>query len=155
MHSVVLFFQSASNALRGFATTQTPTSLGVHSFILSLFCHLLWKLYVRRRDNPRGLPYPPGPKRLPLIGNLFDFARENESAAYLGMAHKYGGYILQNVVKGRMSLRRFCPTGDLVFLSALGINVLIVNDFQTANELFEKRSANYSDRHESPMINHL
>lgn len=45
--------------------------------------------------------------------------------------------------------------GDLVFLSALGVNVLIVNDFQTANELFEKRSANYSDRHESPMINHL
>lgn len=45
--------------------------------------------------------------------------------------------------------------GDLVFLSALGVNVLIVNDFQTANELFEKRSANYSDRHESPMINDL
>lgn len=45
--------------------------------------------------------------------------------------------------------------GDLVFLSALGKNVLVVNDFQTANELFEKRSANYSDRYESPMINGL
>ncbi|KAJ3565313.1 hypothetical protein NP233_g7709 [Leucocoprinus birnbaumii] len=128
------FLQSAFDALRDFAATQTRTSLGVHSVLLSLFCHLSWKLYVRRRDNPRGLPYPPGPKPLPIIGNLFDFARENESAAYLGMAHEYG---------------------DLVFLSALGINVLIVNDFQTANELFEKRSANYSDRHESPMINHL
>lgn len=134
MARVAYFFQSASDALRGFAANQTRTSLGMHSVLLSLFCHLLWKLYVRRRDNPRGVPHPPGPKPLPLIGNLFDFARENESAAYLNMAHKYG---------------------DLVFLSALGINVLIVNDFQTANELFEKRSANYSDRHESPMINHL
>ncbi|KXN85117.1 O-methylsterigmatocystin oxidoreductase [Leucoagaricus sp. SymC.cos] len=128
------FFKSAANAIRGFSAIQTRTSLGMYSFLCSLLCHLLWKLYLRRRDNPRGLPYPPGPKPLPLIGNLFDFARENESAAYLGMAHKYG---------------------DLVFLSALGINVLIVNDFQTANELFEKRSSNYSDRHESPMINHL
>lgn len=84
--------QSASQALRGFLASQTRTSLGMYVFLLSLLSHLLWKLYVRRRDNPRGLPFPPGPKPLPLIGNMFDFARENESAAYLGMAHKYGEY---------------------------------------------------------------
>lgn len=84
--------QSASQTLRGFLASQTRTSLGMYVFLLSLLSHLLWKLYVRRRDNPRGLPFPPGPKPLPLIGNMFDFARENESAAYLGMAHKYGEY---------------------------------------------------------------
>lgn len=90
MVSIADSFESVSKALRGFAAKQTRVSLGMYFVLASLLCHLLWKLYVRRRDNPRGLPYPPGPKPLPLIGNLFDFARENESAAYLGMAHKYG-----------------------------------------------------------------
>lgn len=101
----------------------------------SLFLFLFF--IVRRRKaqqkaNPHGLPYPPGPKPLPLLGNLFDFVRENESQAYLRLAHKYG---------------------DLVFLTVLGKNVLFVNSFKTANDLFEKRSSNYSDRGESQMVN--
>lgn len=64
--------------------------LGMYFFLLLLLSHFLWKWYIRRRDNPEGLPFPPGPKPLPVIGNMFDFAKENESAAYLGMAHKYG-----------------------------------------------------------------
>ncbi|KAF8811261.1 cytochrome P450 [Phlegmacium glaucopus] len=44
---------------------------------------------------------------------------------------------------------------NLVFLSVLGKNVLFVNTFQMANELFEKRSVNFSDRNESVMSNEL
>ncbi|EDR06195.1 uncharacterized protein LACBIDRAFT_236602, partial [Laccaria bicolor S238N-H82] len=39
----------------------------------------------------------------------------------------------------------------LVFLTVLGKNVLFVNSFKTANDLFEKRSSNYSDRAESTL----
>lgn len=108
---------------------------------------------LRRVANPRNLPYPPGPKPLPVIGNLFDLARENESATYLKMAHKYGMHPSLN----QYSLRPLNgpPVGHLVFLSVLGKNVLFVNSFQTANELFEKRGSNYSDRSSSPMINDL
>lgn len=40
-------------------------------------------------------------------------------------------------------------------LSVLGKTVLFVNSFQMANELFEKRSINYSDRSESVMSGEL
>ncbi|KIJ96361.1 hypothetical protein K443DRAFT_10697 [Laccaria amethystina LaAM-08-1] len=105
--------------------------------LLAFFPFLFLFSIVRRRNaqkkaNPHGLPYPPGPKPLPVLGNLFDLARENESQAYLRLAHKYG---------------------DLVFLTVLGKNVLFVNSFKTANDLFEKRSSNYSDRAESQMVN--
>lgn len=41
--------------------------------------------------------------------------------------------------------------GELVFLSALGKHILLVSSFKAANDLFEKRSLNYSDRFQSPM----
>jgi len=85
------FFLSASNAFRGLSSAQNPISFEMHPFFLLSLTYLLWKLYVRCRDNPRSLPFPPGPKPLPLVGNLFDFPRENESVAYLKMAQKYGG----------------------------------------------------------------
>lgn len=85
------FFLSTSNAFRGLSSAQNPISFEMHPFFLLSLTYLLWKLYVRCRDNPRSFPFPPGPKPLPLVGNLFDFPRENESVAYLKMAQKYGG----------------------------------------------------------------
>ncbi|KIY50214.1 cytochrome P450 [Fistulina hepatica ATCC 64428] len=66
----------------------------------------------RRMDlnNSHRLPYPPGPKRLPLIGNLLDLPQRDESLTY---------------------------------------NQII------STELFDKRSANYSDRADLTMINEL
>ncbi|KAF8154807.1 cytochrome P450 [Crassisporium funariophilum] len=104
-------------------------------FVVTLFLYVtLRRRRIHRLANPRGLPYPPGPTPLPIVGNIFDIARDNETAAYQRLAKQYG---------------------DLVFLSSLGKNVLFVNSFQVANELFEKRSANYSDRNESPMVHEL
>ncbi|KAF9261074.1 cytochrome P450 [Marasmius fiardii PR-910] len=82
--------------------------------------------------NPNRLPTPPGPKPLPIVGNILDIPREKESAAYFKMAQDYG---------------------PLVFLEVLGHTILVVNDYDTAVELFEKRGSNYSDRNELPMIN--
>ncbi|EEB93789.1 hypothetical protein MPER_07513, partial [Moniliophthora perniciosa FA553] len=86
------------------------------------------------QNSLTGLPTPPGPKPLPIIGNVLDIPREKESESYWKFAQDYG---------------------DLVFLSALGKTILVVNSYETANELFEKRGNNYSDRNELPMINDL
>ncbi|KAF8154806.1 cytochrome P450 [Crassisporium funariophilum] len=58
----------------------------------------------------------------PIVGNIFDIAQNNP--------------LCINVWR----------SSDLVYLSTFGKNVLFVNTFQAAHELFEKRSANYSDR---------
>lgn len=127
---------------------QATFLIALTTFILYLFL----RKYAERRVNPHGLPYPPGPKPLPIIGNVLDIARENEAQAYQQLAKEHGRYyvIYQLFASG---LTRY--PGDLVFLSALGKHILFVNSFKHAYELFERRSANYADRATSVMSNEL
>ena len=62
-------------------------------FVLDLFAVLsflvaLWAI----RDHQRrgGLPYPPGPRPLPIIGNLLDIPKEFSWLAYTRLSEKYG-----------------------------------------------------------------
>lgn len=41
------------------------------------------------RDRSR-LPYPPGPKPLPVIGNLLDMPKEEDAETYYRWHHQYG-----------------------------------------------------------------
>ncbi|KAF9029998.1 cytochrome P450 [Hymenopellis radicata] len=80
-------------------------------------------LYSRRsRFN---FPLPPGPKGLPLIGNLFSRPVDHAWLTYTQWASVYG---------------------EIVSFKVLGQPVVIVNSARVANELFEKRSHIYSDR---------
>jgi len=42
------------------------------------------------RTSTQRLPYPPGPKPLPVIGNLLDIPHEKAWLVYQQWAHKYG-----------------------------------------------------------------
>jgi len=126
------------------------TFLTVPSLVLfCLITLILRRVFLWRKVNPRNLPYPPGPRPLPVIGNLLDLARGNEAAAYSELARKYGKICNYSIIPARTILSCI---GGLVFLSIFGKKVLFVNSFHIANELFDKRSTNYSDRPYSPMI---
>ncbi|KAF9036901.1 cytochrome P450 [Hymenopellis radicata] len=81
---------------------------------------------VRKKDT-----LSPGPTPLPILGNLFDIPKGKPWECFAELSKTYG---------------------DLVYMSAAGINVLVVNSVKGAEDLFDKHSRNYSDRPYIPMV---
>ncbi|KAI0318406.1 CyP450 monooxygenase [Amylostereum chailletii] len=96
---------------------------GIPSFLCSLavIFFLRWLVKLRTR-----LPLPPGPKGLPIIGNYYLVPKEHEWLTYARWSQEFGS--------------------DLIHLSSFGTHFIIVNSAKAVEELFEKRSAQYSDR---------
>uniref|UniRef100_A0A0W0FXJ5 Cytochrome p450 n=1 Tax=Moniliophthora roreri TaxID=221103 RepID=A0A0W0FXJ5_MONRR len=92
---------------------------------------ILLLIYIRRL---RRLPLPPGPPGLPLFGNLFDVATREEWIVY------------KAVSENKVFSTILAAGSDLVSFNLLGTIVVVVNSFEADQELFEKRSALYSDR---------
>ncbi|KAL1751253.1 cytochrome P450 [Schizophyllum commune] len=82
----------------------------------------------RRRD---ALPLPPGPKKLPLVGNLFDMPNSFEWERYMEWAKEFGT--------------------DIIHLDVAGKSIVVLDTYEAAIELLEKRSKDYSDRPAFPM----
>nr|VWP00396.1 Uncharacterized protein [Ganoderma boninense] len=68
---------------------------------------------------------PPGPSPLPLLGNILDFPRKHLGREFAALAKTYG---------------------DVMYLSLLGRDVVVLGSLTAARDLLDKRSANYSDR---------
>ncbi|KAJ3572125.1 hypothetical protein NP233_g3289 [Leucocoprinus birnbaumii] len=88
----------------------------------------------RKSDNPDALPLPPGPKGLPIVGNVFDIPLNQPWLVYDDWIKTYG---------------------DMVYLNILGKGILILGSMERINDIFEKRGNNYSDRPPMPMIKDL
>ncbi|KAK0434405.1 cytochrome P450 [Desarmillaria tabescens] len=82
----------------------------------------LWYLF---RRNNRDAPFPPGPRGLPLIGNLLDMPSEKEWLTFAKWGEKYG---------------------DIVSVSILGRRLVVINSAQMAISILDKKSSIYSDR---------
>ncbi|KAL0064462.1 hypothetical protein AAF712_008626 [Marasmius tenuissimus] len=80
----------------------------------------------------RGLPLPPGPKAYPIIGNLLDMPRSSPGPKFEKMGKELDT--------------------DMLYLSVGGKNILVLNSYEAAWELLEKRSSIYSSRPRFPML---
>ncbi|KAH8823894.1 cytochrome P450 [Flagelloscypha sp. PMI_526] len=106
------------------------TSLVVKTFVVTT----LYALY-RTIKKSKTLPYPPGPPGHWLFGNIYDVPAEKQWVAYKKMSQELDS--------------------PIVHLNMLGTHIIVINDIATANEIFEKRSAKYSDRPRMPMLNEV
>jgi hypothetical protein len=87
-----------------------------------------------RRQSRRTLPYPPGPKALPVIGNLLDIPQEKEWLTYRSWNDQHG---------------------DVVYVEALGQQIIILGSAAAVNDLMERRAVVYSDRSTLLMMNEM
>ena len=60
--------------------------------VLFLACAWVALLYLKRASS-RSLPLPPGPKRLPLIGNLLNVPRQLEWESYERWGKEFSEYL--------------------------------------------------------------
>ncbi|KAF9439607.1 hypothetical protein P691DRAFT_636878, partial [Macrolepiota fuliginosa MF-IS2] len=69
---------------------------------------------------------PPGPLRLPLVGNLFNAPSGSEWKTYAEWSNKY--------------------ESDILYMNILGTHIVILNSQELAVELLDKRSHIYLGR---------
>ncbi|KAH7919873.1 cytochrome P450 [Leucogyrophana mollusca] len=91
---------------------------GIAAIILA--CHS-----ARKRANPLGLPLPPGPRGLPILGSAFAVNPTTPWLTYTDWSAKYG---------------------DIIYTSSLGQDYIIINSVKVTRALLEQRSSIYSDR---------
>ncbi|KAF9529927.1 cytochrome P450 [Crepidotus variabilis] len=104
--------------------------------VLDAFALLgLYALYRSWKYKRPSLPLPPGPKGLPLVGNLFDMPKAFEWRTF----HKWAKEL----------------ETDIIYLNIAGQSVVIIDSASAAVELLERRSSLYSGRPRLPMINEL
>ncbi|KAF9061659.1 cytochrome P450 [Rhodocollybia butyracea] len=109
-------------------------ALSLPTAFVAFVCALVFSRLLSR-TRPR-YPLPPGPKRLPIVGNLRDLNKVDKPLwlAYADWAKTYG---------------------DVFYLEVLGAPMVILNSAKAIDDIFEKRSANYSDRPPMYMVNEL
>ena len=93
------------------------------------------------------LPLPPGPKPLPIIGNLLHMPTKNMAPALHELSKKHGGQLSNFAV----CLILTPPhaehlTGGVMYLDVFGQHTVVIESYDAAIALLETRSANTSDR---------
>ncbi|KAH8093138.1 cytochrome P450 monooxygenase [Cristinia sonorae] len=97
-----------------------------------LLLPLLWFLLFSRRSAHHRLP--PGPKGIPLLGNAFQMPMDYQERTFLAWGKTFG---------------------DIVHARLLRTSIIVVNSWQVARDLMDKRSANYSDRPRFTLLGEL
>lgn len=97
----------------------------ISSIFVAIFGLLICVYTLKRRKTTSSLPLPPGPKPLPIMGNVHQAPKSHAWRTYQEWSKQYG---------------------PIVSVNMLGQPVVILNTSETAHDLLAKRGATFSDR---------
>ncbi|KAJ3768588.1 cytochrome P450 [Lentinula raphanica] len=102
-------------------------------FLVVLSCTVFFRQSLRKQTR---YPLPPGPKKLPIVGNLFNMPRSGVAwLEYTALSRQY--------------------KSDIIHLSVLDNSIVVVNSAKIASDLLDKRSLIYSSRRSTIMLGKL
>lgn len=92
----------------------------------------------------RRAPFPPGPRQDPLIGNIRQIGSNDLKVLFEQWGREYGESFQRNDFD--LTHDHELSLGPIVYASAFGKPLIVLNSFSVAQDLLQKRGNIYSSR---------
>lgn len=113
------------------------------SVLTACVCLLIALFFWFRKSKASFASLPPGPKPVPLLGNVFDLTTKELWLPASQWAKQYGQSTFFDLtfilIVGHCS-------GGVVYVHVLGVGIVFLNTAEAAIDLLDKRGSIYSDK---------
>ena len=121
-----------------------PVSVAAFLLLLARFAFFKW-LRLVKHTAPVDARLPPGPKAIPVLGNVHQLPSNYQEKTFAEWTTQFGASALPIRRRRRFELTPAIP-GDIVYAKIFRRPVLVLGSLRAAQDLLERKSGNFSDR---------